>query len=233
MNHMKQRLILLLAVLMLLSTAVAFVGCAEEADKPDETGTQTSAEVTEAVTEDPLKTALDSARAEVNWGGEDFGILYVNDIAGYTEEVEIVEEKPSVINEAVHERNTLFEEYCNLKFVLIPTSNGAATSNLHAEVQTGTGDFYLHVQTASGTASAATSGYLYNYLDLNIDYEQPWWDSGTLDFALDGKVYFMNGPFNIVDDDVTFVFIFNKKLREEYQVENPYELVKNGTWTLS
>ncbi len=232
MNRKSRILTMLLAGLMLLSTVVAFTGCANEAENPSDSGTEsaTGPAVTEPET-DPLQDALDAALADVDWGGEEFGILYVNEF-GYAEEVEIVEEKPSVINEGVHKRNTLLEEQCKLEFVLIPTPNSAAMSKLQGEVQTATGDFQLHTQTAAGTASAATSGYLYNYLDLNIDYEKPWWDAGTLDFALDGKVFFMNGPFNIVDDDVTFVFIFNKKLREEYQVDNPYELVKNGTWTL-
>ena len=42
----------------------------------------------------------------------------------------------------------------------------------------------------------------------------------------------MDGSFNIVDDDVTFVFMFNKELRTEYQIANPYETVKAGDWTL-
>ncbi len=74
---------------------------------------------------------------------------------------------------------------------------------------------------------------LYNYAALDMDYEQPWWDSGTLDFALCGKVFFMNGPFNIVDDDVTFLMYFNKTLREEYKVENLYDTVKAGEWTMN
>ena len=130
------------------------------------------------------------------------------------------------------ERNTLFEEYCNLNFVLVPTPNPSIGSAIMAEVQTGTGDFHLITTTADTAARNATSGYLYNYLDLDIDLEQDWWDAGTLDFALDGRVFFMDGSFNIVDDDVTFVFMFNKELRTEYQIANPYETVKAGDWTL-
>ena len=137
-----------------------------------------------------------------------------------------------VINDAVFERNTLFEEYCNLNFVLVPTPNPSIGSAIMAEVQTGTGDFHLITTTADTAARNATSGYLYNYLDLDVDLEQDWWDAGTLDFALDGRVFFMDGSFNIVDDDVTFVFMFNKELRTEYQIANPYETVKAGDWTL-
>ena len=201
---------LLLALLMVVSV---FAACGNNEDTQKETG-DTTAGQTENVT-DPVEDALTELRGEVDWGGNDFGIIYVNDIGGYTEEVEAEPENgdetgSGVINDAVFERNTLFEEYCNLNFVLVPTPNPSIGSAIMAEVQTGTGDFHLITTTADTAARNATSGYLYNYLDLDIDLEQPWWDAGTLEFALDGRVFFMDGPFNIVDDDVTFVFMFNK-----------------------
>lgn len=224
---------LLLALLMAASTLVA---CGQNTEDPGaESGSSTIAATEEET--NPLEDALNALRAEVDWGGNDFGIIYVNDIGGYTEEVEAEPENgdetgSGVINDAVFERNTLFEEYCNLNFVLVPTPNPSIGSAIMAEVQTGTGDFHLITTTADTAARNATSGYLYNYLDLDMDLEQDWWDAGTLDFALDGRVFFMDGSFNIVDDDVTFVFMFNKELRTEYQIDNPYETVKAGEWTL-
>ena len=223
---------LLLALLMVVSV---FAACSNGEDTQKETG-DTTAGQTENVT-DPVEDALTELRAEVDWGGNDFGIIYVNDIGGYTEEVEAEPESgdetgSGVINDAVFERNTLFEEYCNLNFVLVPTPNPSIGSAIMAEVQTGTGDFHLITTTADTAARNATSGYLYNYLDLDMDLEQEWWDAGTLDFALDGRVFFMDGSFNIVDDDVTFVFMFNKELRTEYKIDNPYDTVKAGDWTL-
>lgn len=223
---------LLLALMMVVSV---FAACGNNEDTQKETG-DTTAGQTENVT-DPVEDALTELRAEVDWGGNDFGIIYVNDIGGYTEEVEAEPESgdetgSGVINDAVFERNTLFEEYCNLNFVLVPTPNPSIGSAIMAEVQTGTGDFHLITTTADTAARNATSGYLYNYLDLDMDLEQEWWDAGTLDFALDGRVFFMDGSFNIVDDDVTFVFMFNKELRTEYKIDNPYDTVKAGDWTL-
>ncbi len=221
---------LLLACLMVVSV---FTACGVT-DDPNP-GNDGSNAVTEAVTS-PADVALEALRGEVDWGGKDFGILYVNEF-GYTEEVEAEPESQDqtgsgVINDAVFERNTLFEEYCNLKFVLIPVPNTSVNGRVQGEVQTATGDFQLITMTTDGTAGVATSGFLYNYIDLGIDYDQEWWDAGTLDFALDGKVFFMDGPFNIVDDDVTFVMMFNKQLREEYKIANPYDTVKQGDWTL-
>ena len=233
---MNKTIRLLCLVLALLMVASVFAACGESGDDTTDTGKNTNTN-TEAVT-DPVEEALAELRSEVDWGGNDFGIIYVNDIGGYTEEVEAEPESgdetgSGVINDAVFERNTLFEEYCNLNFVLVPTPNPSIGSAIMAEVQTATGDFHLITTTADAAASNATSGYLYNYLDLDIDLEQDWWDAGTLDFALDGRVFFMDGSFNIVDDDVTFVFMFNKELRTEYKIDNPYDTVKAGDWTLS
>ena len=230
---------LALAVLMLMST---FVGCAETTD-PDETQAETQAPAdsnngieTEPETADPMEEALERL-TDIDWGDEDFCILFVSDIAGYSEEVEAEAEatdqtSSAVINDAVYERNILLEDLCNLTFVPAPTTTGGVTTQVNAECQTNTGDYDLISAPASITAKMATSGYLYNYMDMDIDYEQPWWDPGTLDFSLDGNIFFMNGAHNIVDDDVTFVFMFNKTLQKEAKIEDPYTTVRNGDWTL-
>ena len=233
---MSKKIRLLSLLLALLMVASTFLACGQNTEDPGaESGSSTIATTEEET--NPVEDALNALRGEVDWGGNDFGIIYVNDIGGYTEEVEAEPENgdetgSGVINDAVFERNTLFEEYCNLNFVLVPTPNPSIGSAIMAEVQTGTGDFHLITTTADTAARNATSGYLYNYLDLDIDLEQDWWDAGTLDFALDGRVFFMDGSFNIVDDDVTFVFMFNKELRTEYKIDNPYDTVKAGDWTL-
>ncbi len=231
---MKQRLFCLLLAAVLTTGTLA--GCADGdtvESAADTTATESAAET------DPLADALTAVRAEVDWDGEDFGILYVNDIAGYSEEVEAENKQDSstsgsVINNAVHERNTLFEEYANLSLKLVPISNSNVSTAVAGEVQSSSGDFHLITQTTSGTANMATTGYLYDYLELDIHYDdKAWWDKGTLDFALGRHVFFMNGPFNIVDDDVTFIMMFNKQLREDYKIDNLYDTVKANEWTLS
>lgn len=234
MKHLYKRILALLLATGMLLPAMA---CAQDGDKTTETqrNDQTTAAV--EVETDPIEIALNDLRKETNWHGEEFGLLYVNDIGGYKEEVEADaqfsgENSNVVINDAVFERNTLFQEYCNLKFTLLPVSVNAFNTTMSNGIQTGTRDFYLCTQSAGGTASSALQGYLYNYLNLGIDYEQAWWDAGTLEFALDGRVFFMNGPFNIVDDDVTYFVGFNKKLQKEHQIPDLYQTVRSMDWTM-
>lgn len=233
---MRKFLCLALAVLMLISCLVA-CGETAETDDGEQGTTAATGAATEGATVDAAEEALKDL-TDVDWGGEEFGVMYVNDIAGYTEEIEAEKEagnqtSSAVINDAVYERNSLLEERCHLTLARVPTSNASIRSAVQNEVTTTTGDFYLVTTTTSGTASMATSGFLYNFLDMdNIDYEQDWWDPGTLNFAMDGKVFFMNGAHNIVDDDVTFVMMFNKELQEDKKIESPYATVKNKEWTL-
>lgn len=237
---LRKLLCLMLAVLMLFG---ALTACGRPQEDPDPAESQSQGSgngpdeiQSEATTKDPAKEAL-ARLTDVDWGGDDFSILYVADIAGYSEEVEAEAEatdqtSSAVINDAVYERNITLEELCHLTFVPVPTTTNGVTTQVNAECQTNTGDYDLITAPASITAKMATSGYLYNYLEMDIDYEQPWWDPGTLDFALDGNIFFMNGAHNIVDDDVTFVFMFNKTLQSEAQIPDPYTTVRNSEWTM-
>ncbi len=228
----------LLAALTIVS---AFVGCAPASESPsDSSGSRLTESIaeTDVETVDPIEEALAVIRETVDFGGEDFGIMYVNDVNGYYEEVEAVEKVDSssssaVINDAVFSRNTLFEEYGNLEFVLIPISVHSVGSKMLAEVSAGANDFFLNISTAYQAAYLATKGQLYNYFDLDIDYKQSWWDQGPQDFAIKGKVFFMNGSFDIIDDDMTFVMMFNKKMQKDYHVDNLYQVVKDQAWTLN
>ncbi|MBE6652205.1 MAG: hypothetical protein E7610_02170 [Ruminococcaceae bacterium] len=220
---------LLLAGLLLLPTLAS---CAADGDEPKGTQADTGTGADTEAAIDPVDQAISDLRGQTNWGGEDFGILYSTAFDSYREEVEAKPEGGSVINDAVFERNTLFQEYCNLNFVLIPTTAEAYNTSLTKGIQTGTKDFYITSQGGSGTAAIALQGYLYNYLDLDIDYDREWWDQGTLNFALDGRVFFMNGPFNTIDDDCTYIIAFNKNLQREHRVPNPYQTVRDHEWTM-
>ena len=225
-------LCLLLAGLMLVT---AFVGCAENIDTPTEK--QTSGEaVTEGETRDPVQGALDDL-GDIDWKGNEFAVLYNGAFKGevYAENGTVDKEggASQVINDAVYERNSLFEDRCNLVWNTVEATD--INSAVQKESSTGTGDFYLIDNRLGDSATLATNGYLYNLYDLGMDLEGEWWDSGTAEFVLAGGVYFMSGSLNYGDDGVTYVLIFNKDMQKKYQntVPNPYQTARDGEWTLA
>ena len=112
-----------------------------------------------------------------------------------------------------------------------------ATKAISTEPRCPTGEFYLIDYRLRETAQAATSGYLHDFINMGIDLDKSRWDTGTADFAPQPKVYFMCGDVNFVDDDFTYVLIFNKKMREAYAktVADPYRTVRDwgGRWIIS
>jgi len=78
-------------------------------------------------------------------------------------------------------------------------------------------------------------GYL---LDLNsqvpyINLENEWWDQkANIDLSLKGKMYFTTGDISMLDNDCTYCILFNKKLIVDYNLGDPYEMVRKHTWTM-
>ena len=222
---------LLLAMLMLLSTLAA---CATGGDTPSD-GTTAGEAVTEGETVDPTKQALEDL-GEIDWGGGEFAVLYratyKNEVYGENGVVDAEGGSSQVINDAVYNRNSLFEDRCNLQWATVEATD--MNSAVQKEASTGTGDFYLIDHMLGDSATLATGGYLYNLYDLDMSLEGEWWDSGTAQFVLAGGVYFMSGSLNFADDGVTYVLIFNKDMQKTYQntVPNPYQTARDGEWTL-
>lgn len=233
-NTMLKLLSLLLACLMLFSCLVA---CGDNIEDPTDDESKGSEALSEGETLDEASAAL-ATLGDVDYGGEEFVVMYnevyKNEIWGEKGIISSEEGGDQLINDAVYERNMLLEDTCKLVFNHLPVSSEAMQSTVLNESTTATGDFQLIMQHTRDTAAYATSGYLYDYVEAGVDLEYPWWDSGTADFALEGKIFFMNGAVNFNDDTKTYVLIFNKKMQEEFSntVPDPYETVLNWDWTL-
>ncbi len=189
---------------------------------------------TETVDDDQaIKDAL-ADLGEIDYGGRELGILYAfkDEIVGQKEAGES-SGTADVINDAVHARNTYLEERCNL--TLVPIEATDLGGKVSTEASAPTGDFvFINSNLNQAATSFTVNNYLSNWNDLNINLEGPWWDRGTADFVLKGGVYFMSGSLNFHDDNVTYVLIFNKQMRDTYAntVPNPYDTVRNWEWTL-
>ncbi len=248
MKHLAIRVLsVLLACMMLLTSFVACGETGENSNNQNE-GKETSAATqapdasdgegnVESETVNEVEDAL-SSLGDIDFGDEEFCILhgemYQSEIWGENKVIDKENGGDQLINDAVYERNTLLEEKCNLVFNHIAKPDSAMQSTVTNEVTAPTGDFQLITTSARNSASYATSGYLRDYIDMGVDLEYSWWDSGTADFALEGQVFFMNGAHNFSDDNVTYVLIFNKEMQQEFAntVPDPYQTVLNWEWTL-
>ncbi|MBO4229761.1 MAG: carbohydrate ABC transporter substrate-binding protein [Clostridia bacterium] len=133
-----------------------------------------------------------------------------------------------IVNDAVFNRNLKVRERFNTTVKKVDASMSAASLILAGE------PLDLVMSDGVELGYAVSSGAYQNFIDtpyINFDREY-WYPQFVEGTHVDGRVFFM--PSEICLDPVinTAIFYFNKRLFSEHDLDNPYDLVDSGTWTV-
>jgi len=84
------------------------------------------------------------------------------------------------------------------------------------------------------TAQLAQDGLLMDLKQVPyIDLEKPWWDQrANTQLSIGHKLMFTISDLLIMDKDSILMFYFNKDMINDYGLEDPYQLVRDGKWTI-
>ena len=234
---MKKTLCIFFVVLFVFG---AFASCAENPAETNEVttkqGEKTETETEATVTSEPTKADIAQSfldKLPQTKYNREFNILCMAGVGNSEKEIWAEEASSEPIEDAVFRRNAAMFDVFGVTITknAVASVSTAAQNDIKANAQS----YDLIMANGPDTGALAQNGYLYNFLDLKdyMNLDQEWWDPGTLrDCAVNGKVFFMNGDINILDNDVTWIMLFNKKMIADNDLEEPYDLVKNGTWTL-
>lgn len=97
------------------------------------------------------------------------------------------------------------------------------------------GDDFANISMATLTdiMSIVNAGYCLDFYDLpNINLSNPWWDQNA-----ENKFKFNNHLYYTFNDSIFFqldnarAFFFNKEMVDSFDLQDPYVLAKEGTWT--
>jgi hypothetical protein len=77
-------------------------------------------------------------------------------------------------------------------------------------------------------------GYFFDLANFPyIDLTKPWWDKKAAEqLTITGKLFATVGNYLITDKDATWIIMFNKKVLKDNSLEDPYQLVNSGAWTM-
>lgn len=221
---------LIALLLALITVAPTLLSCAAD---PVET-TAVAAETETVETQPEEETELLPDIPALDFGAEEFMFLTsdANDTNGQdwmTYDVWVENTTGDVINDAVYERNLYLEETYNIKMA---QSQGVTETLAKQDVTAGTGDYDAVMTNTTAAANLAQAGYTISMYDLPyIDLSKPWWDQGcTEDLELMGNIYFATGDITVIDNDATWVLMFNKQLYEDNGFDNIYDKVKENDW---
>lgn len=230
---MRKSFTLFLAVLMLLLPLSA---CQKKT--PDPTPTEQPTNTTEAPTEtsEPAPDIPSSLKKDQltdyhiftqGWWG--YAPLDVTDI-GVDEEVE-----SDLVIRAAFSRDSAMAERWNVHIV-----NDAQTEcyNSFDVLQTnilGGCTYDLVLLRSAVYTRAIQNDLLLDLTSPDLTYfspEKSWWDKDSYEsLSLFGHHYGICGDFTVSDDMTLWALFFNKDMRAANEFDNPYDLVKNQTWT--
>ena len=136
------------------------------------------------------------------------------------------------INDAVYTRNSVIEERYNCNIVERKAED--ATAQIQRFVRAGDDVLdaaTMHLRSLSGLI---TGGNLVEFSNLPyINLANPWWDQNCIkDLSIAGKIFAVASDMTLMDKDATSAMVFNKRLQADYQIDDLYQLVKDGKWTL-
>ena len=223
----QKRVLSLLLAALLTGSAIATTSCGKKEKKDD---TQAKEPVIEE--ENPL--VLPDPE-EVNGGGESFDMFLAYNVFDYDYCVE--EETGDTLKDIIYSRNKEVERYFDIKFNFRKgdQNNGTATPIIRSLIQSGddTYEVFVNVQHV---------GVPLIYEDLYVDWNEsmpyadlskPWWYQNVQrDLNFGDKIYVTAGAYNFHCLKASGVLAFNKTLMDELEMEYPYEMVKDGTWTI-
>ncbi len=225
---------LTVSALTLLLTAAVFASCGDASDSGQKT---TQAQQNDGTSADstPVTEAYNGPELpESNFNGETFA-FYNTNLCDWMaiNRVTADEEAGDTLNDAVYRRNLAVSDAYNIEI----TEFQSDTSPLQEVMKLITaGDttysiFLLREEPAfsvvlqNGAVDFATIPH------LNLDRE--WWLQSSLEnMSIDNRVFFGISTFDTTHYDGTSTLYFNKTLIDNFDLEDPYELVKNGKWTI-
>ncbi len=221
---------LLITVVIIVS--VVFCSCSG-ADTPSaETAAPASTSV-ESTT--AAETLPEPKLPDVKYNGEAVNFLVRGEKAQPTNgshEIYAEEENGEAINDAVFRRNAYVEDKYDVK--ITETAADDTVEAVRSSVQSADQAFRVVMIRPNRAITAAADGLLCNLFTVpHINLTAPWWDVNAVEtLPVCGKLYFVTGDINIMDNNSVWTAMFNKKLYTDYGLAFPYEAVKNGTWTL-
>lgn len=223
------------SILLLAAMLLSMAACGQA-----DTGTDTAETAADAQTE--AVTGTEETRAmhevpELDFGGEEFNILYPQ-WQGYRFYFFADEATGDAMNDAIFERTIRVEEYLNADIVHQDVGGeqvqqiGQMAGAIKKAVTAGD-DMYdmVLLHCISGVSDTVTTGMLYNldtlpYVNMTAD----WWNRAQMDVLRLGK----NTYFGVSDYMLPcpYSVYFNKDIIKDNGMENPYELVYEGKWTI-
>ncbi|MBE6542509.1 MAG: hypothetical protein E7672_08725 [Ruminococcaceae bacterium] len=226
---MKKLVSLILTLLILSPTFTSCSDKTNESDtKPEESESESDTYVEEpnlyntmeVYDMDGFKMNIYGGYAGADYAHEASGIMYVDDIVG------------DDYLDKMHNRLGDVATKYNAKITVIEMSD--TNDAIIQSVTAGTNDIQAAHVSLEFSPTLVPGGYLRNFYDLPMDLSQPYFDSDSQEkFTINNKLFFLHSDISFERYEASCVLFYNGKILTNKNInETPYDLWKEGKWTL-
>lgn len=224
------------SAVLLCGAVLLLASCSSAGQDTSDSVQETSAlSATSAVTEGTEEIRMEPELPDRDFDGYVFRVYSKGDDHPHWVSRDIVaaEENGDAINDAVYRRNLAVTDRYHFEIEEITENNWV--NNITKAVTAGEDAYDLLQLHPNGVINAlAENQMLWDLYDVpHMNLAQPWYDqNANQSLSIGGALYATVGEISIMDNDATWVVLFNKELARSYDVEDLYTLVKSGGWTL-
>lgn len=219
----------MLPAALLLCTLIS-CGADAGADTQVQTGADTAAS-TDAVTE----AGFVYEYPELDLGAAEFTILNSTTTWGFYTTFDLEEQTGDTLDDTIFQRNRKVEEAFNVTLVGVDKDIGEAAGELRKTVNSGEDVYQSALISLGSIAPLVQEQMLMNLRDCDaFRVDEEWWDQEILrTYNIGGNdiVWFAASELSLTGLECTVVPFFNERILNNLDLESPYDLVRNGTWT--
>ncbi len=222
-----------LALFLALFTALPLASCGSEGTSE----TTTDGNTTPAAETD----APGYAYPDVNYDNYEFRVLNFDKYANCNVRVDVTEQSGEKLDDAIYLRNRKVEEKLGFKMKEIQFPYGAwgtcqkeIIALVTNSVMAGDDQYDAAYLNLNFNIGAIADGVLVDLASIEtLNLESDWWDHDLNDsLTVNGRMYGASSPLMLETFDLAWCMFFNEKMMDDLKLEYPYQLVRDGKWTL-
>lgn len=214
---------------LLLALIANIASCGSQPVTVDDTE-----ELTTEVTTAPEEPEYEFA--DLDMQGADFTILNPTTTWGFYTYIDFEEATGDVLDDTIYERNSKLEELYNFNTVVVEEDIDSMTPLITNAVMAGDNSYQVTFPRCTTISALITDGYFYDLSKVpELQLDKPWWDQNVIEVSSLGPektLYYAATDFSLTGFDGTICIFINEDMLSDLGGEMPYQLVRDGKWTL-
>lgn len=228
---MKRKICLLLALLMIMTAAFSLTSC-----KKDGEGEETTVATTVGVGGGDGGADDASLYEDLPTGNyEGYNFKFLNNISDYANTTIVPTDMSDSVSSAMYNRNAHVKDLLKINLEEVSMSYSEAAEEMRKI--TNSNDFVydaVYNEVVFQTPLAQNGAYYsVEEYEQYLNFEKPWWFTDAMDsIRIDGRGFELFGDLQLMYYDSIWGMTFNQKILSDNKQAYPYDLVREGKWTI-